>query len=70
MFGMLWGGRVKTIYRHKTGFVDGTDRIELKDGVITLITKTGKREPMHDVWSSLAEQNVEHGSWTKEIIED
>lgn len=61
---------MKTIYRHKTGFADGTDRIELEDGVITLITQTGKHEPMHNVWLSISEQNVEHGSWVKEVVED
>lgn len=67
---LFCGVAMKTIYRHKTGFADGTDRIEVEDGVITLITQAGKRESMPGVWSSLAEQNVEHGSWVKEIVED
>lgn len=60
---------MKTIYKHKTGFADGTDRIELENGVVTAYLKTGKREILPNIGEQFCEEAVAGGNWTKEVVE-
>lgn len=60
---------MKTIYRHKLGFRDGTDRIEIENGIAVAVLNTGKTEPLTLGWDQLAESFVERGTWKKEVVQ-
>lgn len=60
---------MKTIYRHKTGFQDGTKYLEVDGEKVTIVTVHGSKESTAYT-PKMCECYVTRGLWVKEVIED